>query len=147
MGLVVTEEYVTGVLGPQGVEVPMEKVEQAEAMLCLRVGVILDEEFDVDESLTRNDRHWLRQAIIYQAVWLLDNSDVHARLDANTTLSDGDMVSGPRLDMMVLAPLAAWALRRTSYFDAQWTEIAPHPLVPTAPLSQQDVGFRRVRAL
>jgi hypothetical protein len=140
--LIVTEEYVEDVLVPMGLAVTVPSIELAEDIVAARAGVILDEDFDVN-LLTRTDRHWLRRAVVYQATWLPGQPDIMTRLDATDASTDGDAVHVNQ-DAFLLAPLAKWALSKTSMFASTFTEAVSQQLVPVrADTDALEVGFKR----
>lgn len=121
MGLIVTDDYVENVLQPQGIAVTVENVATAEEVIALKLGILLDEEFDVD-LWDRNDKHWVRRAVIYEAAWLKSHPDLLIRINAELMITDDDSVHIED-DGLLLAPLARWALLRTSVFRARSAQL------------------------
>jgi hypothetical protein len=65
-------------------------------------------------DMTRRDAYWLRQAVAYQAAWLVPTSDYLERNDIKQVSQDGNSASGGP-DWMTLAPLARKAIKRLSF--------------------------------
>lgn len=67
------------------------------------------------EDMTRRDRYWLRQAVAFQAAWLLTQPDYLDRLAVRGIQQEGQSAEAGNPDWLTLAPLARKALRKLSW--------------------------------
>lgn len=68
------------------------------------------------------DLYWLGRAVAYQAAWLAGQFGLESRLDA-TQLSQDQVSSTLTGDGLVLAPMAARALRKVSWMRSRTVHI------------------------
>lgn len=66
-------------------------------------------------DMNRSDAYWLRQAVVFQAAWLLAQPDYLERSAVSSVSQDGQSASAGNPDWLVLAPLTRKALRRLSW--------------------------------
>ena len=83
--------------------------------------------------LSRRDYYFLRQAVAYQATWLLSQPDYLVRDDVASFTQDGVTINGSP-DRIRLAPLARSACRRLSWKGTR-------SFAPRVPLSGRGVDF------
>jgi hypothetical protein len=76
---------------------------------------------DTDRIRTR-DLHWLGQAVAYQAAWIAGQFGLETRLDA-TQIQQDQVSTTLQGDGLVLAPMAARALRRVSWMRSRTVHI------------------------
>lgn len=128
-GLITSTELIITFLDAQtvaeamGFSVTQPNVVLAEFMVSSRAGLQLDPDFDAS-TLDTKDLYWLQRAVVAQAIWLNGQPDILGRLDSNQISTDGDSVNLNH-DGMLLAPLAKWALIKTSYLQSAYTDVAP----------------------
>ena len=68
------------------------------------------------------DLHWLGQAVAYQAAWIAGQFGLETRLDA-TQIQQDQVSTTLQGDGLVLAPMAARALRRVSWMRSRTVHI------------------------
>lgn len=68
-----------------------------------------------DVTITGGDAAWLKKAAIYQAQFIIENSDLLSRPAVSSLSQDGVSVSAPNELTFVLAPLAKRALANCSW--------------------------------
>lgn len=76
---------------------------------------------DKDRMRTR-DLHWLGQAVARQAAWIAGQFGLETRLDA-TQIQQDQVSTSLTGDGLVLAPMAARALRRVSWMRSRTVHI------------------------
>lgn len=101
-----------------GVTVTGAQLAQAQAAIEIFTSRIFA---DTDRIRTR-DLHWLGQAVAYQAAWLAGQFGLETRLDA-TQIQQDQVSSTLQGDGLVLAPMAARALRRVSWMRSRTVHI------------------------
>lgn len=84
----------------------------AAAALELNTGLI---ESVPRVDMSRYDRYWLRQAVAFQAAWLVAQPDYLERNAIASASQDGQSAAMGNPDWLVLAPLARKALKRMSW--------------------------------
>lgn len=89
-------------------------IPQATAMIEVLTGAFLHQ---VDRTIPMftADAAWIKRAIIFQTVWLMDNEDAYSRLSVASLSQDGASVSTIDQLTFVLAPLAKRALKQCSW--------------------------------
>lgn len=92
-------------------------LDSAHPIIEMVAGVTLEVAY-----LKPRDRRLLAYAEAYQAAWMQANPDVFARMDVTQVVQDGIQYSQADPDAMVLAPLAARALRRLSWRRSRSTQ-------------------------
>lgn len=103
-----TVENVTTLTGKT---VTQEQRDQAAGTIELHTGLIeAVERVDISDR----DRHWLKLATCYQAVWLVAQADLFERNDVSNAGQDGESATF-RPDAHTLAPLARKAIKRLSW--------------------------------
>jgi hypothetical protein len=94
-----------------GTEVTAEQLAQADGIITLYAGRTPDSV----ERLRTRDVYWLRAAVAWQAAWLASNVGVAGRNLATRVDTEGLSVDHAAEYELVLAPLAARALRNLSW--------------------------------
>ncbi|MGW2550703.1 hypothetical protein [Streptomyces sp. NPDC001635] len=101
-----------------GVTVTDQQLAQAQAAIEVFSNRIYP---DKDRMRTR-DLHWLGQAVAYQAAWIAGQFGLETRLDA-TQIQQDQVSTTLQGDGLVLAPMAARALRRVSWMRSRTVHI------------------------
>lgn len=125
--LIITYADAQAVATAMGATVTEPNVVMAEYVVSSRAGVTLDPDFDAS-ALDTKDLYWLQRAVVSQAIWLNGQPDLMSRLDAVQISTDGDSMNLNH-DGMLLAPLAKWALIKTSFLQSGYTDVAPVGMV------------------
>ncbi|MYS15172.1 hypothetical protein [Streptomyces sp. SID4982] len=109
---------VQDVIDTTGVTVTDQQLAQAQKA----VEVFSNRIFPDGERMRARDLYWLGQAVAYQAAWLAGQFGLETRLDATQIQQDqvSTTLSG---DGLVLAPMAARALRRVSWMRSRTVHI------------------------
>lgn len=94
-----------------GVDVDEPTRSLAAASVELVTGLIEEVE---RTDITARDRYWLRQAVAFQAAWLVIQADYLERSDVSSASQDGQSAQG-NPDWLVLSPLARKAIKRLSW--------------------------------
>jgi len=68
--------------------------------------------------LRQRDLYWLGKAVARQAAWIVGQFGLEVRLDVTTTKQDGGATT-PTSDGLVLAPMAARAIKRVSWMRSR----------------------------
>lgn len=88
---------------------------------------------DAADGMAARDLYWLKAAACWQAAWLDQQPAVDGR-SAHTSLStDGQSVTQDAEYQIVLAPLAARALRNLSWKSSRSVDVQPVSTGPTWP--------------
>jgi hypothetical protein len=106
------------VINATGVTVTDQQLAQAQAAIEVFSNRIYA---DTDRMRTR-DLHWLGQAVAYQAAWIAGQFGLETRLDA-TQIQQDQVSSTLTGDGLVLAPMAARALRKVSWMRSRTVHI------------------------
>lgn len=106
------------VIDSTGVSVTDQQLAQAQAAIEVFTNRIWA---DTARIRTR-DLHWLGQAVAYQAAWLAGQFGLETRLDA-TQIQQDQVSTTLQGDGLVLAPMAARALRRVSWMRSRTVHI------------------------
>jgi hypothetical protein len=106
------------VINAAGVTVTDQQLAQAQAAIEVFSNRIYA---DTDRMRTR-DLHWLGQAVAYQAAWIAGQFGLETRLDA-TQIQQDQVSSTLTGDGLVLAPMAARALRKVSWMRSRTVHI------------------------
>jgi hypothetical protein len=106
------------VLDTTGVSVTDAQLAQAQAAIQVFTNRIYA---DTTRIRTR-DLHWLGQAVAYQAAWAAGQFGLETRLDA-TQIQQDQVSTTLTGDGLVLAPMAARALRRVSWMRSRTVHI------------------------
>jgi hypothetical protein len=109
---------VQDVLDTTGVSVTGQQLVQAQAAIEVFSNRIYT---DQDRMRTR-DLHWLGQAVAYQAAWIAGQFGLETRLDA-TQIQQDQVSTTLQGDGLVLAPMAARALKRVSWMRSRTVHI------------------------
>lgn len=125
--VIITLDDAQAVAAAMGGSITQSNLIRAEFMVSSRAGVALTSDFDAS-TIDITDLYWLQRAVVAQAMWLPGQPDILSRLDAIQTSSDGDSVNLNH-DGIMLAPLAKWALIKTSYMQSSYTDVAPVGMV------------------
>lgn len=89
-------------------------LDQASTVVESISGVIFDSEYR-DLPVTKGDALWIKRAVVFQAVWLLEQKDSLSRVGASSLSQDGLSVSASDELTFVLAPMAKRALNNCSW--------------------------------
>ncbi len=117
------------VINATGVTVTEQQLVQAQEDIELFCGrMYLD-----TPRIRPRDLYWLGRAVARQAAWIVGQFGLETRLDATQTQQDGvsNTLTG---DGLVLAPMAARALKRVSWMRSR-TVHARSPLEGAGPIS------------
>lgn len=98
-----------------GVTVTQAFVNQAAAIISQKTGAVDDTTIFPAGFISKRDMYWLKQAVCYEAAWMISQPDLFGRLDATQVQvgrADGVQL---KADANVLAPLARGALKRLSW--------------------------------
>lgn len=102
------------VINATGVSVTEQQLAQAQSAIEVFSGRIYPD----SERMRTRDLYWLGRAVAYQAAWLAGQFGLETRLDATQTQQDG-VSTTLQGDGLVLAPMAARALRRVSWMRSR----------------------------
>lgn len=80
---------------------------------------------DAVDGMSARDRYWLKVATCWQAAWLDQQVGVDGRSTATSLSTDGQTVTWDAEHQVVLAPLAARALRNVSWKASRSVEVRP----------------------
>jgi hypothetical protein len=105
-----------------GARVTDADVVQAEAVIDALTGAA---SLDV-RTLSRRNSRMLKLAACYQAAWMKEQFDLHARHDVTSISQEGTSASARDETTFVLAPLAKLALRRATWGKTR-TVLASRP--------------------
>lgn len=144
LGTLISTEDAEDLAGAVGHTVTAENLAMAELVITMRTGLQISDESIVD-SMEESDRYWLAQAVVFQAIWLNGQPDAATRLDVSQSSTDGDAFTLNH-DGLMLAPLAKWAICKTTYMSWGSVDVAPtETVLGTGLLARniEDVGFRR----
>jgi hypothetical protein len=97
------------VLDATGVSVTGQQLAQAQS----DIEIFTNRIYADTERIRARDLHWLGQAVARQAAWLAGQFGLETRLDA-TQIQQDQVSTSLQGDGLVLAPMAARALRRVS---------------------------------
>jgi hypothetical protein len=102
------------VINATGVNVTEQQLAQAQADIEIFSGRVYPD----TPRLRPRDVYWLGRAVARQAAWIAGQFGLETRLDATQTQQDGvsTTLTG---DGLVLAPMAARALRRVSWMRSR----------------------------
>lgn len=114
--MIVTEPELAAFVALTANAIDDAAVNRAEYILGSKLGLILDEEFTTD-AFSRQDRYFLAQACLWQAVWMQGHPDLFLRFNSDMMETDGDKMT-IKDDGLLYGPLARWALSRTSFMTA-----------------------------
>ncbi|MEU1272985.1 hypothetical protein [Streptomyces sp. NPDC005799] len=106
------------VINATGVSVTDQQLAQAQADIEIFTNRIYA---DTDRIRLR-DLHWLGQAVARQAAWIAGQFGLETRLDA-TQIQQDQVSTSLKDDGLVLAPMAARALRRVSWMRSRTVHI------------------------
>ncbi|MCX5522203.1 hypothetical protein OG342_04880 [Streptomyces bobili] len=106
------------VIDATGVTVTDQQLVQAQADIEIFTNRIYD---DTSRIRTR-DLYWLGRAVARQAAWLAGQFGLETRLDA-TQIQQDQVSTTVQGDGLVLAPMAARALRRVSWMRSRTVHI------------------------
>ncbi|MGW0837547.1 hypothetical protein [Streptomyces prunicolor] len=101
-----------------GVSVAGAQLAQAQAA----IEVFSNRIYPDAERMRTRDLYWLGRAVAYQAAWLAGQFGLETRLDA-TQIQQDQVSSTLAGDGLVLAPMAARALRRVSWMRSRTVHI------------------------
>lgn len=108
------------VLGVTGVEPSAENLAQANSMISTYCGRTPD----TKDKLRKRDQFWLMQATAWQAIWLAGQAGVTARNLGTRIDTEGLSIDHAAEYEVVLAPLAARALRNLSWKSSRAVRVA-----------------------
>lgn len=77
-------------------------------------GVIFQADYR-ERFLKKSDAYWVQQAVLFQAVWLVEQPDALTRLSVNSMSQDGLSIHPTDGLSLVLAPMAKRALNNCSW--------------------------------
>jgi hypothetical protein len=106
------------VLDTTGVSVTDAQLGQAQAA----IQVFTNRIYADTERIRTRDLHWLGQAVAYQAAWIAGQFGLETRLDA-TQIQQDQVSTTLQGDGLVLAPMAARALKRVSWMRSRTVHI------------------------
>ncbi|MFI2761395.1 hypothetical protein ACH5A3_21375 [Streptomyces echinatus] len=106
------------VIDATGVPVTDQQLAQAQA----DIEIFTNRIYADTERLRTRDLHWLGQAVARQAAWLAGQYGLETRLDA-TQIQQDQVSTTLQGDGLVLAPMAARALRRVSWMRSRTVHI------------------------
>lgn len=142
-GTLVSEAQAITLATALGVPPPTaQKLALAELIISLRTGCDISD-VDIVDNMDVTDRYWLAQGVVFQAIWLKDQPDLLSRLDVNQTSTDGDAFNVNH-DGLILAPLAKWAILKTSLMTWDTADISPARM-DAATRDLESIGWRRWR--
>jgi hypothetical protein len=102
------------VIDATGVSVTEQQLAQAQADIEIFSGRIYPD----TPRIRARDLYWLGRAVARQAAWLAGQFGLETRLDASQTQQDGTSTT-LKGDGLVLAPMAARALKRVSWMRSR----------------------------
>jgi len=103
-----------------GVVVSAEVLAQADSIVTIYCGRTAD----LKDQLRKRDQYWLAQATAWQAAWLAGQAGVTARNLGTRIDTEGLSVDHAAEYEVVLAPLAARALRNLSWKSSRTVRVA-----------------------
>jgi len=106
------------VIDATGVSVTDQQLAQAQKA----VEVFSNRIYPDRDRMRSRDLYWLGQAVAYQAAWLAGQFGLETRLDA-TQIQQDQVSTTLQGDGLVLAPMAARALRRVSWMRSRTVHI------------------------
>ncbi|MFF7130394.1 hypothetical protein [Streptomyces sp. NPDC008240] len=106
------------VIDATGVSVTDQQLAQAQAA----IQVFSNRIYADQERMRTRDLHWLGQAVAYQAAWIAGQFGLETRLDA-TQIQQDQVSTTLKDDGLVLAPMAARALKRVSWMRSRTVHI------------------------
>lgn len=106
------------VIDTTGVSVTGQQLSQAQAA----IEVFSNRIYPDAERMRTRDLYWLGQAVAYQAAWLAGQFGLETRLDA-TQIQQDQVSTTLQGDGLVLAPMAARALRRVSWMRSRTVHV------------------------
>jgi len=106
------------VIDATGVSVSDQQLVQAQAA----IEVFTNRIYADTERIRPRDLHWLGRAVAYQAAWIAGQFGLETRLDA-TQIQQDQVSSTLTGDGLVLAPMAARALRKVSWMRSRTVHI------------------------
>ena len=106
------------VIDTTGVSVTGQQLAQAQSDIEIFTNRIWAD----TERIRPRDLHWLGQAVARQAAWLAGQFGLETRLDA-TQIQQDQVSTSLQGDGLVLAPMAARALRRVSWMRSRTVHI------------------------
>ncbi|MDH6448183.1 hypothetical protein M2155_000591 [Streptomyces sp. SAI-119] len=106
------------VIDATGVSVTGQQLAQAQS----DIEIFTNRIYADTERIRPRDLHWLGQAVARQAAWLAGQFGLETRLDA-TQIQQDQVSTGLKDDGLVLAPMAARALRRVSWMRSRTVHI------------------------
>jgi hypothetical protein len=106
------------VIDTTGVSVTGQQLAQAQSDIEIFTNRIWAD----TERIRARDLHWLGQAVARQAAWLAGQFGLETRLDA-TQIQQDQVSTSLQGDGLVLAPMAARALRRVSWMRSRTVHI------------------------
>lgn len=114
-------------------------LDQASTVIESISGVIFDAEYR-ELPVTKGDALWIKRAVVFQAVWLLEQGDSLSRVGASSLSQDGLSVSAPDELTFVLAPMAKRALGNCSWNGNKTTRIGGYSPSRVTDFSIDDSG-------
>jgi hypothetical protein len=114
-------------------------ITQATNMIETMTGVFFrasDRGYDVRSS----DAAWLRKAVVFQTVWMLEQGEVLTRQGISSLSQDGVSVSAPDELTFVLAPLAKRALNNCSWTKNGTLKVSAADEITETSFLTTDVG-------
>ena len=106
------------VINATGVSVTDQQLAQAQS----DIEIFTNRIFADTERIRTRDLHWLGQAVARQAAWLAGQFGLETRLDA-TQIQQDQVSTTLQGDGLVLAPMAARALKRVSWMRSRTVHI------------------------
>ena len=106
------------VIDSTGVSVTDQQLIQAQK----NIEVFSNRIFGDETRMRTRDLHWLGQAVAHQAAWLAGQFGLETRLDA-TQIQQDQVSTALQGDGLVLAPMAARALKRVSWMRSRSVHI------------------------
>jgi hypothetical protein len=138
-GTLITLTDANTVAGNFGQTVTAQGIALAELVISLRTGIELSDPSIVD-GMEDSDRYWLAQAAVFQAIWAKGQPDLLTRIDQAQSTTDGDQIT-VNPEGLTIAPLAKWALLKTSYLA--WNTAEAEPVLPARPFDPESIGWKR----
>ncbi|MDX3230626.1 hypothetical protein [Streptomyces sp. ME19-01-6] len=106
-----TTQQVTDAMGVSVTDAQLAQAQATVEVFCNRL-------YADTERIRPRDVYWLGRAVAFQAAWLKGQYDITTRLDSSQVQQDG-VVASLGEHAMVLAPMAARALRRISWMRSR----------------------------
>jgi hypothetical protein len=106
------------VINATGVSVTDQQLAQAQS----DIEIFTNRIFADTDRIRLRDLHWLGQAVARQAAWIAGQFGLETRLDA-TQIQQDQVSTGLKDDGLVLAPMAARALKRVSWMRSRTVHI------------------------